>query len=106
VVEHFFESYASVLLVFVALPLVVVAYGVSQFRRSSRMVAAWASSKGYQVTSKHLCLLWGGPFWASRAAGTPVYRISVSDSDGHIRSGWVRCAVLGDQVEEAWEREA
>ena len=105
-IERLFESYASLLLVFVAIPVVLIVYFVSQVRRSSRMVAAWALSKGYEVRYKHLCLLWGGPFWASRAAGIPVFRVTISGSDGHQRTGWVRCSVVGHQVDEAWEREA
>ena len=62
------------------------------------MLRRWAAARGYtliRVTRRRVFAK--GPFTAKwpfifRSSGhLPVYRVAVRDTDGRVRTGWVRC---------------
>jgi hypothetical protein len=93
------------------LPL-VIALGLLatywHFARAKAMLQRWTQQNGFHVVDRHYCFLFKGPFFWTTSRGQVVYRVTVEDSAGKRRSGWVRCGswffgVLSDRVEVRWD---
>ena len=98
-------------LLFVAL-LVLVSFGLRwQYTRSETLLERWAEENGFTIVDRRLRHLFRGPFTWTTAEGQTVYRVTVVDSSGRERSGWVRCGsfafgLLSDKVCVRWDEPA
>ena len=78
-------------------------------RRARDLLEGWAEENGYEILESEQRLFRRGPyFWSGR--GQVIYRVSVRDSAGVERLGWVRCGswfagVLSDKFEHKWDEE-
>lgn len=94
------------------LPFLVVAFVFLSmwwhFSRSASLLQKWADENGYRLLNKEYRTFLRGPFFWTSSKGQTVYRVTVEDKAGHIRSGWVRCGgwwlgLLTDQTEVRWD---
>src|SRR5436190_20197489 len=77
-------------------------------RRSNALLHLWAEQNQYRILRQQCRRLFKGPYSWTSSKGQAVYYVVVEDSDGHKRSGWVRCGswwagLLSDHVEARWE---
>ena len=75
---------------------------------AKRRLQRWAIANGYSIDRSEIRYLRRGPFWWRTSCGQAVFRISVSDSQGHFRSGFVRVAgyffgVWSDAATVIWD---
>ena len=80
------------------------------FSRSRGMLERWAAENGYQLLSDEYRWISRGPFFWTTGKGQTVYRVSVRDSAGRVRNGWVKCGgfflgLLSDKVQVRWDEE-
>ncbi|HEX8911507.1 MAG TPA: hypothetical protein VF796_04035 [Humisphaera sp.] len=73
-----------------------------------RMLDRWAAANGYTLLSAEHRWLAQGPFWWRTSKNQSVYRISVRDAAGEVRTGWARCGgwflgMMSDQVDVEWD---
>ena len=80
----------GVVLLLLAWPILVIVLVRWHLRRSRRIVQAWAAANGYRLLSAERRWLWFGPFWWRTGRGHAVFRVTVSDSAGNCRGGFVR----------------
>jgi hypothetical protein len=78
------------------------------FSRSRSVLEQWADQFGYEILHSEYRNFARGPFFWTTSKGQSVYYVRVRDSDGNVRTGWVRCGgwILGlmtDQAEVRWE---
>ena len=98
-------------LLFVAL-LVLVSFGLRwQYTRSETLLERWAEENGFTIVERRLRHLFRAPFTWTTAEGQTVYRVTVVDSSGRERRGWVRCGsftfgLLSDKVRVRWDEPA
>lgn len=94
--------------------LIVVALAVLllslHYSRPGSMLNGWARANGFTILSQENCWLFKGPFFWTSSKGQEVYRVTVRDSEGRVRSGFVRCGgfwlgLLSDHVEARWDDE-
>jgi hypothetical protein len=83
---------------------------VWHYSRASDLVERWAQRNRYRILDRELRPLRRGPFWWRTTKGQEVYRVTVQDAGGNVRSGYVRCGswafgVLSDRVDVAWDQE-
>ncbi len=98
------------------LPVFAIACGVVfvglmmwwHYSRSDSLLRQWASRNGYRLVSQEYRYLLRGPFFWTTSRGQTVYRVTVEDEGGNLRSGWVRCGgwflgLLSENVEACWD---
>lgn len=78
------------------------------FSRSRSLLQKWADENGYRLLAKEYRTFRRGPFFWTSSKGQTVYRVSVEDKAGQVRSGWVRCGgwwlgLLTDHTEVRWD---
>jgi hypothetical protein len=98
------------------LPLVAVLALVAfalwwHYTRSAALLERWAEENGFTVVDRRLRHFFRGPFTWTAAEGQTVYRVTVVDSCGRERSGWVRCGsftfgLLSDKIRVRWDEPA
>ena len=92
---------------FVVIAIVVIAWHV---QRGRTLLDRWAAQHRYRILSAEYRNFARGPFfWTSREEQA-VYRVTVEDTSGRVRSGWVRCGswmlgVWSSQVKVRWDDE-
>lgn len=69
----------------------------------------WARRNGWTILHSEARHLLTGPFFLRAANSQQVYRVTVRDKHGKIRSGWVRCGGLwlgffSSRAEVEWDR--
>lgn len=74
-----------------ALATAIAALYLASYRR---ILALWARGHGYTILHSELRQLLMGPFFLRAVNSRHVYRVTVRESDGTIRKGWVRCGGL------------
>jgi hypothetical protein len=84
----------------------MVALYIASYRR---ILTAWARRNGYTIVHSELRHLLTGPFFLRAANSQHVYRVTVRDSAGAIRKGWVRCGgfwlgPFSDAADVRWDR--
>lgn len=85
-----------------------IAVYIWHFSRSSALLMQWAHDNGFEILHHDYRYFNRGPFFWTSSKWQTVYHVKVSDRDGHIRTGWVRCGsfllgVMSDRVEVRWE---
>ena len=95
----------------VAILLVGVVACVWHINRSRSLLEEWAGQNGYRVIESSYRSIMRGPFFWTTSKGQTVYRVTVEDRTGRVRSGWVRCGsfwggLLSDPVQVRWDDEA
>ncbi len=94
-----------------AISLVVIAtiFGFRwHFARSAAILQKWAVENGYEILEKSYRLLFKGPFFFRTTEHQTVYRVTVRDKAGNVRTGWVACGswwwgLLSDQAQVRWD---
>ena len=80
---------------FILLVLLIVALGVASmfwtFSRSKSLIDEWAAENGLRLIDYEYRWFVRGPFFWTTSKSQTVYRVTVEDSQGYIRKGWVRC---------------
>lgn len=76
--------------------------------RSDELIERWAQHEGFQLLSSEPRTWFRGPFFWRTSKGQTVYYVRVSDAQGRVQAGWLRCggSFLGlwsDQVQVEWE---
>src|SRR5262245_24206470 len=90
----------------------LVAFGLWwHYPGSAGFVGRWAEENGFMIVDRRLRHLFRGPFTWTTAEGQTVYRVTVVDSSGRERSGWVRCGsfafgLLSDKIRVRWDEPA
>ncbi|MBI3857289.1 MAG: hypothetical protein HY293_16505 [Planctomycetes bacterium] len=72
------------------------------------MLERWAKANGFEIASSEDCWFFKGPYFWSATRGQKVYRISVRDRNGKLRSGYACCGgyllgTLSDHVDVTWD---
>lgn len=86
-----------------AIGMVVFSYG-----RSHAILQSWAARNGFEIIEKRQPLFWRGPFFWTSGKGQAVFRVTVRDQQGVMRSGWVRVGhwlvgMLSDDAAVIWD---
>jgi hypothetical protein len=87
--------------------VVIAALVVWHSWRSHSLLKEWAAAHGFEILRSEYRNIARGPFsWSSR--GQAVYYVTVRDSKGAERSGWVNCGgrffgLLPEKTEVKWE---
>jgi hypothetical protein len=81
---------------------------VWHFSRAASLLRQWAEENGYCVVHSEYRYFFRGPFFWTTSNGQAVYRVTVEDSEGSLRNGWVRCGgwllgLFSDHVEARWD---
>jgi hypothetical protein len=96
---------------FIALIIVI---GVVSFiwgiLHGNALVVRWAAANGFRVVSSQYKHFLRGPFGWMSSRGRVIYRITVEDRKGRMRSARVRCGswwigMLGNGIEVCWDDE-
>ena len=96
-----------VLLLFLLLGIAMLIF---HYQRSGSVLNKWAAANGYRILSSERRHLRRGPFFFTTARDQEVYRLTVEDSAGRIRQGYVRCGsyflgMFSDKAEVRWDKE-
>src|SRR5689334_9331920 len=79
---------------FVILIIVVAVIGIAswvwQSGRAEQLLQNWAAENGYQLIDYERRWLRMGPYFFFTGKGQVVYRVTIQQSDGTTRGGWVR----------------
>ena len=78
------------------------------FRRSRSLLDRWAEGNEFRILQSEYRHIFRGPFFWTSSKGQTVYRVTVEDRAGNVRSGWVRCGgwwlgLWSDNVEARWD---
>jgi hypothetical protein len=94
----------------------VVLFGMAalfnwSLQRRDELLAAWAERHGYRILAAEPRPLQRGPFSFNSTNSQQVFRVTIEQSNGDQRSGWVRfgdrwSGLRSDAVEEVWDDEA
>jgi hypothetical protein len=81
------------------------------YTRSAALLERWAEENEFTIADRRLRHLFRGPFTWTTAEGQTVYRVTVLDRFGRVRSGWVRCGsftfgMFSDKVRVRWDEPA
>ena len=90
------------------LAVVVILVLVWHFSRSNSLLQKWAAQNGYKIVSQEYRTFFRGPFFWTTTKGQTVYYVTVEDTPGNRRAGWVRCGgwwfgLMSDAVEVRWD---
>jgi len=101
------DELAGVLLV-VLFFVFVISMMVWHFSRSRKMVEQWANDNCMELIEAERRFLRRGTYWWRTNKGQEVFRITVRDSSGQVRRGYVRVGgwflgMLSDQVNVEWD---
>jgi hypothetical protein len=96
---------AIVILAFIAFGVLLIVW---TFSRSRSVLDEWARANGFRILSSKFRWVRKGPFFWTSSKGQMVYYVTVMNSDGTRRSGYVRCGgfflgLLTDKVEVRWD---
>ena len=93
-----------------ALLVVVLAAAsvIFHYTRAGILLDRWAAENGYRILHRELRRLRRGPFFFTTSTGQEVYRVTVEDLQGGVRSGYVRCGswvlgMLSSNMEVRWD---
>lgn len=96
----------------IAAPALIIAVAIgSVFWAQSRgqsMLETWAHQNGYELLSREECWFFRGPFFWTSSKGQKVYKVTVSEAEGRVRHGYVRCGsfwlgLWSDNVDVRWD---
>jgi hypothetical protein len=78
------------------------------YSRSNSLLQQWAERNHYRLVEQEYRTFFRGPFFWTTSRGQTVYYVTVEDSQGKRRKGWVRCGgwllgMLSNNVEVAWD---
>jgi hypothetical protein len=95
-------------LLFVVFVLLVIGSLTWHFSRSRSVLEQWADENGFEILHSEYRNLVRGPFFWTTSRGQTVYYVRVRDSNGLVRSGWVRCGgwflgLMSDKAEVRWD---
>ena len=95
------------ILIVVILVLAVVSW-LWYFHRSDKLLDDWMAERGYEILSKERRWLRKGPFFWWTSKSQAVFRVTVRDSNGKARSGFVRVGgfflgMFSSNVEVTWD---
>ena len=100
------------LLPIIGLGVLVLAVVLAAFAwerlRSAQILEKWAEANGYTILSSEYRSFLTGPFWWNTSKGQTVYRVTILDSSGQTRTGWVKCGsfwfgLVTDDVRVVWD---
>lgn len=95
--------------VFALIATFAIVMWVLQFQRGETLLDRWAASNGYTLVHSEYRHLAKGPFFFRSGKGNAVYRITVKDPHGTVRSGYARCGGfwlgmwLSEEVTVEWD---
>jgi hypothetical protein len=78
----------------------LIAYVVGIYRRAANLLSEWATRNGYRIVESERRNILKGPFFWTSSNNQIIYRVTVQDSYGNVRRGWVRC---GSYLWGAWQ---
>lgn len=90
----------------------VIVLGVAlmfwHFSRSKHILRDWARRNGFEIVSAERRFFFRGPFWWRTGKGHEVFRVTVRDGEGQVRSAYVRVGgwwggMLSDQASVEWD---
>jgi hypothetical protein len=85
-----------------------IAYAIWYYRRARELLQSWADQHGFQIQAVEHRWLNRGPFFWTTSRGQVVYYVTVLDTAGRKRRGYVRCGsfwggLFSDKVEVRWD---
>jgi hypothetical protein len=89
--------------------LTILIFGLRwHFARSAAILQKWADENGYEILEKSYRYFFRGPFFFRTTKEQTVYRVTVRDKAGQVRTGWVACGswwwgLWSDQAKVRWD---
>ena len=79
-----------------------------RFSRSQSLLKQWANQNQYKILKSENRNIFRGPYFLRSSEGQTVYHVTLQDTTGRIRSGWVRCGgwwagLFTNKVDVKWE---
>src|SRR5581483_1656083 len=76
--------------------------------RSRSVLQDWARDHAFEIIDREERIFMKGPFFWTSSRGQVVFYVTVRDSEGHFRKGWVRCGsffsgLFSDRAEVRWD---
>jgi hypothetical protein len=76
--------------------------------RGASMLESWARTQGYELLSYGERWFFRGPFFWGTSEGQKVYKVTMRDLDGRVRTAYARCGgfwlgLWTDAVELRWD---
>ena len=98
----------STILMILLVAIVAIGSMAWHFSRSRSILEQWAAEQGFEIVHREYRSFRRGPFFWTTSKGQTVYYVTVRDSTGNQRSGWVRCGgwflgLMADKAEVRWE---
>jgi hypothetical protein len=78
------------------------------YSRSASLLRKWSEDNGFRLVSSEYRNYFRGPYFWTTSKGQTVYRVTVQDKPGRLRTGWVRCGgwwlgLMSNHVETCWD---
>src|SRR5262249_26727808 len=70
--------------------------------REATYLPQWADRNGNRILHQEARYHFRGPFWLTFRC-SPVYRVTVEDSSGRHRRGWVHFGLFSGKATERWQ---
>ena len=98
----------SGLLTIAIVVLVVVGMTLARNVRSQSILDQWARANGLTIVNASQSLFFKGPYTLMSSRDQSVYRITVQDAGGNVRTGWARCGswlfgLASSNVDVRWD---
>jgi hypothetical protein len=83
-------------------------YSVWYYRRGKALLQRWAEENDLQIVTAEYRWLRLGPFFWTTSRGQTVYYVTVMDTAGRTRRGYIRCGsfwwgLFSDEVAVRWD---
>ena len=97
---------------FVFLLVVVMGLSIASWvwheSRADELVESWAKANGFRLLNVEKSNFLRGPYFWNSSKGQVVFRVRVEDSEGKIRSGYLRCGsywggMWSDETDVHWD---
>jgi len=77
-------------------------------KRSRDLLADWAGRNGLTLVEANWSFFWPASWWLTTSRNQTVYRITVRNYAGQMRTGWARCGgwfvgLWSDNVDVYWD---
>ncbi|MCC7449359.1 MAG: hypothetical protein IT324_18215 [Anaerolineae bacterium] len=87
--------------------IIFVGFGIAvwwSFARGNDLLNQWASRHGFTIVHREYKVFDSDALFQSCSGDQNLYRVTIVDRRGMTKIGWVRCALLGGNIEVKWER--
>lgn len=86
--------------------IIIIGFGLAvwwSFARGERLLTQWANRYGYTIVRREYKVFDTDARFQAYSGDQNVYRVMIVDRRGVMKIGWVRCTLLGGDIEVQWE---